>query len=591
MLSRRATFVLSVMVAALLYAALFAVAPRITLLGAAAAPRELLDRVQVELRDAVEPAPREDGDDGGLASRAGSVRDLLQRDGEVLSPADGKTKAPAEVPRMNERVASDEVERRYELEPEEAPLKRIDAKILEIDAEAARRDIEVARRLVRPSPGRILQSGEYPTLRSPLAEDIGPLRFDTPGPRLLEEPEESAEPQDDGEAEPEEAATPPVEEDIAPPELTGITPSELPVEEVIARAPVTREAETVRRESQYTFMDELVDIRVDTYVPPGGPEGYFRLRISPRQDRELEILPKDVTFVVDASNSIHQHKLDVTVRGVRGAIDRLRPEDRFNVVVFRDTPTMFHDQRVPASEANKAAAERFLDGLESRGETDVYKALLPVIEAAPRAGVPGIILVVSDGRPTTGMRDGRMIINGVTADNRLRNSIYAFGGGRTVNRYLLDLLAYRNKGESYVAQDLDDIDDALPKFFARLDEPLLVDIRTDYGRVQEREVFPRMVPDFYRGQAVTVYGRFNPEQDGEFVMRLTGRAGDRQKELIFRAGLGQARTGNTEIARNWAFQKAYHLIGEMSRQGETPELLAQLRQLTAQYGIRTSYNE
>ncbi len=587
MLSRKATFVLSVLLAALLYAALFAVAPRVIMLGAGAAPRELLDRVTVHLREAVDPAPSQAGEEnGGLASRAGSVRDLLERDAEILSPAAEDQPAPADVPRMQERVASDEVAREHELTPDEARLKRIDAKILEIDVSDARRDIEVARRLVRPSPDRILEAGEYPALRSPLASDIGSLRFDTVGPGLFEETPEEAEASESGDVE-----KPPTEKEITPPELAGSTPLELPVEEIIARAPLEREAETARAESAYAFMDDLVDIQLDSYVPPGESEGYFRVRVTPRQDRQLEVLPKDVTFGVDASNSMHQHKLDVTARGVREAVARLRPEDRFNIVIFRDTPTMFQQERVPGTDANKAAAYEFLSRLESRGETDVYRALLPVIDEAPREGAPGVVMVVTDGRPTTGMRDGRMIINGVTADNALRNSIYAFGGGRTVNRYLLDLLAYRNKGESYVAPDLDDIDEALPRFFARMDDPLLVDIETDYGRIDETQVFPRTAPDFYRGQAVTVYGRFDARQDREFVMRLAGQAGKREKELIFRADLGEAQSGDAEIARNWAFQKAYYLIGEISRHGEQPGLLEQLRQLGTEYGIRTSYDE
>jgi Ca-activated chloride channel family protein len=183
-----------------------------------------------------------------------------------------------------------------------------------------------------------------------------------------------------------------------------------------------------------------------------------------------------------------------------------------------------------------------------------------------------------------------MIINGLTADNNLRNSIFAFGGGKTVDRYLLDLLAYRNKGEAEVVKNIEDIDDDLPKFFQRLSDPLLVDLNADFGRINEAKVFPSVLPDFYRGQPVTVYGRFDPKKDREFFMRLSGRAADRKKELIFRTDLREAAGADREIARSWAFQKAYHLIGEISRQGETPELLGQLQELSQKYNIRTSYN-
>ena len=54
---------------------------------------------------------------------------------------------------------------------------------------------------------------------------------------------------------------------------------------------------------------------------------------------------------------------------------------------------------------------------------------------------------------------------------------------------------------------------------------------------------------------------------------------------------GVSAHGDRDIARNWAFRKIYYLIGEMTRVGETPELLTELRTLAHQYNIRTSYDE
>jgi hypothetical protein len=382
-----------------------------------------------------------------------------------------------------------------------------------------------------------------------------------------------------------EGPLPPREPDLAP--LVAPVLPELPIEQTFARANVGAEA---RDESRFEFMDDLVDIALDVYMPPGERDGFFRLRIEPKKNGALEILPKDVTFVVDASSSILQRKLDQSVKGVQRSIAGLRPEDRFNVVIFRDTPVAFRSGLTQASDANKKAATEFLDDLEAKGETDVYRAIEPVVQTAPRQGAPGIVFVVSDGRPTSGIRDGRTIINALTDENDLRNSIYAYGGGRTVNRPMLDLLAYRNKGTSEVTSSLDDMDDELPAFFGLLEDPILVDCDADFGRVEETHLFPKNLPDFYRGQAVTVYGRFDPTKDDEFAMRLTGKAGSREKEIVFKADLREAQTADDSIAREWAFRKIYDLIGEMYQQGEDPQRLAELRALSKQYKIRTTYD-
>jgi Ca-activated chloride channel family protein len=396
-----------------------------------------------------------------------------------------------------------------------------------------------------------------------------------------------------------EAAPAPAYEDIAPegggeegaPE--GDRDITEPVKD-LPRMPATLVREEIERdlrtERPYESMDALVDFELTTYRDPQG-EAFFRLRIYPKQGEDIEVLPKDVTLVIDASRSIMQRKLELTAQGAERILASLRPEDRFNVLLFRDAPQPFRPEPVRATPDNLAQARRFLEGLKSRGETDVYQAMQPVIDTPPREGYPGIVLVVTDGRPTTGVRDGRTIINGLSQRNQLGQTIFTYGGGNTVNRTLLDLLAYRNRGASYFSPDLGDIDNDLPSFFGTLSDPILVDCQADFGRVPEQETFPSDLPDFYRDRVVTLYGRYDPAQHQEFVMRLTGQAGVEDKEIIFRADLEQAQTGDPDIARMWAFRKIYHLIGEIVRAGEQPELIEELRRLSREYRIATSYDE
>jgi len=589
MFSRRATLFYSVVIAALLYAALFYTAPDIVLLRAALPTDESLRYFNVELREPETAAQlrREDEGPMALATRPGSVSDLLHREDETLfldDPLEESAVAPED---LAERLAQDAPERQYDFEQSEDVLARVDARILEITEKDARRDIEVTRRLVRPSSDRILPEGATPALRDilPEPERVNVLYEPTAGTFAPTAPDGAAPGE---EAEPER---PPFEENVLSPVEAEAEVPPLPVEDVVDRAPVARAVEQARAESKFTFMDDLVEVRLDAYTPPDERLGYYRLRLLPKTSASLEVLPKDVTFIIDASRSIVQHKLNNTVKGVSDALDMLRPEDRFNIVVFRDSPAMLSPEALPATPENRDAARRYIADLRSDGETDVYKAIQPVVETPPREGAPGIVVVLSDGRPTTGLRDGRMIINSLTADNRQRNSIFAFGGGRTVNRYLLDLLSYRNKGETGIVSDIDDIDNRLPVFFSQLRDPLLVDLSAELGRLDEQQLFPRDIPDFYRDRPVTLYGRFDPQRDKDFFVRITGRAGAGEKEIVFRENLAEAETGDVNIARNWGFQKSYHIIGEISRLGEKPELLDQLQGLAARYNIRTTYTE
>ncbi len=585
MLSRRSLMVLSFIISAVLYICFFAAAPYVTLMAANRDLDRALDIFKVEIREVEPEVVKVETPEAAeeLASRPGSMSDLLARpDEQAQLPAPATAAQPVEVPNLSDRVASEALAREHDLAYEPATANTADAKIIEIARDTARQDIEVPRRFVRPSPERILGPGEYPSLRSEAMEPGQiPMEFDRRGVSLLAQ---SANLPAGGAPGPPIAEIPVPEPEI-PPDIREA------IEKPPVEAPLQKEVEAARSESDFVFMDDMVDIKISTYRAPNEKQGYFELRIQPREGGKMEVLPKDITFVLDASRSMLQRKLDLGARGVSDLVNLLRPEDRFNVVVFRDTPILFQPERVPATNETKAAALDFMKNLESKGQTDVYNALRPVMAELPRPGVPGIVLVVSDGRPTTGLQDSRAIITALTAENSLRNSIFAYGAGNTVNRYMLDLLAYRNKGVSRVHPNIEDTAKLMPGFFGEFSDPILVDVRADYGRINKDTLFPRILPDFYRKGAVAVYGRFDPERDKEFVMRLTGRAADREKELVFKAKLESAGQGGSSIASGWAFSKAYHLIGEISQQGETPELLGQLRELSEKYNIRTTYNQ
>ncbi|MCP4639790.1 MAG: VWA domain-containing protein [bacterium] len=585
-MNKRGLLVLSVLFSLAVHALFLLVAPYMSVMREVPAPPEPKERFQVRVIDdtmplvEMDPAPTE----GQVtALRPGEVEDLLNREMEELSTPESLLEESVDVANIEDRLANENLEREHDLQPDEDNLKMVDARIIEISSDVAREDIQIARRHVAPSSDRILNENEFPVLRGGSS--------DVPEEALLIDPmpvrRVKAVSGGGAEAMPEQNEGTPggTSEETEEPDL-GLP--ELPPESLVARRQVQ---EDIRKDSPYQFIDDLVDIELETFMPPDDKQGYFRLSIVPKKGKDIPALPKDVTFIMDASSSILQRKLDRTANAVREMVTDLRPEDRFNVVVFRDSPTRFQPGLVAATPDNKTAATQFLKGLESRGETDVYTAIRPVVLSDQREGVPNIVMVMTDGRPTTGIRDARTIINTLTEENDLRKSIFAFGGGRTVNRYMLDLLAYRNKGESFFSPKLDEIDAELPDFFSKLADPILVDCMAEYGRLDRDNVFPKEIPDFYKGQAVTVYGRFDPESNEEFAMRLRGVAVKAPKEVVFKAGFKGANTGNAQIARDWAFRRIYSIIGEMCRVGETPELLAELRALSQKYDIKTSYDD
>lgn len=579
---RRTMLLLSIVTAACIHVALYFAAPHIYLIKANSAVRDLSNTFRVEVVEMPSPAvePWRVLDD---PTRPESVRELLRRENEVLLP-DTFEREWADVPDQADRLSENAGEREHALEFDADRLRTMEAKVLEIQEQDAREDLEIARRVVSASEPRFLGPDDLPTLRGGDAESAGAAGdffspYDGPGTGPGGAGS-GAGPGAGGEAlSPDRSES--TLDDETPPDFAA-----LGAEDAVARDAIKT---AIRQETGFDVLDEAVSVHVETYVDQRTGEGYFELQIYPRDDTSIPVVRKEVTFVLDASKSIGQRKLDAAARGIAACIRSMAPEDRFNIVVFRDRPSYFQHELVAATAENKAAAVHFLGQLESIGSTDVYGAMREVVLRPSSRGISNYIVLITDGRPTGDALAGRDLINAVTLDNTHRRTIYTIGAGTSANRYLLDLLAYRNKGMTFISPNSNALVEDIPRFFERIREPVLVNLTADYGRIPRDEVYPREIPDFYRGRAVTVYGKFDPARHHEVVMRLHGRAGSEEKELVFKTDLRASNTGDPSIAEQWAFQKSYYLIGEICAVGEVPVLIDELNRLSREYGVRTSY--
>jgi uncharacterized protein YegL len=340
---------------------------------------------------------------------------------------------------------------------------------------------------------------------------------------------------------------------------------------------------------EVVIIDDLVEIELYTYHHIGG-DGYFMIRIKPKAvDERLKILHKDIIFVLDASGSMGRLRINHVKNGIRQALDRLRPEDRFNIVGFKEEVRFFVDDFVAATNENKEKAADFIAPLSASGKTDIYSSLEPLVQMETGRARPLIVLMFSDGRPNVGLIDSRKIINNLSQYRGPNTSIFSIGTGEDINRYLLDMLTFRNRGLVWFEPDRKEVPDLTQNVFRYLENPVLMRIQASFANVNDTEVYPKILPDLYLNGELKLWGKLHGET--EIPLRLVGEAFDEKKDIVINLPVPKFDNGTFEVAREWARSKIYHTAGKMVYEGEKQEYLDEINFLTKTYRVQTPYTE
>jgi len=363
-----------------------------------------------------------------------------------------------------------------------------------------------------------------------------------------------------------------------PLDLSAISPGSLPAEEQVKNDIKDR----------FVRLDNVMNVEIITYRERPG-SGYFLLRITPRRAADrLQPLPKDVVFVLDASASMGRRTLEIIKQAIKESLRELNESDRFNLVGFKSRVEILSQNLVPATPLNISEAWTFISRLEASGMTDIYTSLEPLMTLGTERARPFSIYLFSDGRPTLGVVNSRAIINRLSERRGPSTSVFAISAGDDVNRYLLDFLAYRNRGRVCFIESKDSIVEESVRFVRALKYPLLLRVSADFGKVNHDEVYPHDLPDLYRDMPMEIYGRFSDEK--ELTVRLVGEAFDEQKELLVNLPIPDKDLGGPEIAKGWALRKIYYLISLIVQHGEQPQIIGAINRLSEQYGIITPYH-
>ncbi|HLG16159.1 MAG TPA: VIT domain-containing protein [Blastocatellia bacterium] len=339
----------------------------------------------------------------------------------------------------------------------------------------------------------------------------------------------------------------------------------------------------------YSLSEKDFGLSLLTHREPG-KDGYFLMLISPKVEiAEAERIPKDVVFVFDTSGSMSGEKIEKAKAALRFGVESLADRDRFNIVSFSGEEHLLKAGMAAADRAAKRDAQTFIDRLRAEGGTNINDSLAAALRQFHESDRTALIVFMTDGLPTVGTTDVKQILKNIADANRARVRIFSFGVGYDVNTSLLDKISAENRGASDYIEPKEDLEVKLSNFFAKVNYPVLSDLRLDFGGVETELSYPRSLPDLFRGSQLTIVGRYkNAASDA--TLRLTGKVGARAASFSFSSQRFPAeRSDNQFLPRLWATRRVGDLLEQIRLNGANRELIDEIVALGTRYGIVTPY--
>ena len=180
------------------------------------------------------------------------------------------------------------------------------------------------------------------------------------------------------------------------------------------------------------------------------------------------------------------------------------------------------------------------------------------------------------------------VINEISKLNDNKVSIFTFGGGPDVDPYMLDFIAFKNRGWTTVVNREYFMGREFSRFYDEIKDPLLLNVRYYVSGLNDKEIFPQTMPDFFKGSQFVIFGKYTDED--KFAIQIRGEIEQEKKEFIVTASLQNASAGDKQIARDWAFHKVYYLISELKYNENNEALLNAIGDLCAKFHIITPYS-
>jgi Ca-activated chloride channel family protein len=325
----------------------------------------------------------------------------------------------------------------------------------------------------------------------------------------------------------------------------------------------------------------------DAFITHMGEKGGFftLILMPPKAPKDTQIAPREIVFVMDQSGSQSGFPIQKSKELTQKLIRTLRPGDTFNVMGFNTQVRMLWPGARAATPENLKEASGFIEGMQANGGTHIREGVVAALAGQNDPDRLRLVVFNTDGY----VGDEALILDTIQK-NRDRARMFSFGIGNSVNRYLIDQMAFEGKGDVEYVTLAEAADKAVDRFIARTRSPILTDVSAQFEGVEIQDALPRAIPDVFSEKPVIITGRYLSAGSGKLTLtgKLGGQAWRKTIDLEF-----PANSNAPALESLWARQRVDELTRRNHLAAAYPESSKvsneDIVQVALEFGIMTQF--
>ncbi len=289
-------------------------------------------------------------------------------------------------------------------------------------------------------------------------------------------------------------------------------------------------------------------------------------------------LPRETVFVLDTSGSMSGASIRQAKEALLLALERLQPEDRFEVIEFNSCAQALFGGPRDATRDNVRRATRWVASLEARGGTEMAAALELALNGKETPERVRQVIFLTDG--AVGNEEALFrLLRERLGDARL----FTVGIGSAPNSHFMTRAAQLGRGTFTYIGRIEEVGARMGELFAKLESPVLKGLEVRWPEGVQVEAWPARLPDLYAGEPLVIAAALDKLQ-GE--VRLGGERDGRRWEAAMPLARHALAHG---VGGLWAREKVAALMASLRDGAPEPEVRARVIEVATAHRLVTRY--